>query len=59
MKVLNPFVYWAQTESQVTFKVDLKNVKVNIGSVVFGYFCSYKVFSVFPGSNFGFDGREH
>jgi hypothetical protein len=25
---LNPFVYWAQRENQVTLKVDLKEVKV-------------------------------
>lgn len=27
---LSPFVYWAQTENQITLKVDLKDVKVNI-----------------------------
>jgi len=26
---LSPFVYWAQTDSVVTLKVDLKNVQVN------------------------------
>lgn len=26
----NPFVYWAQTESHATLKVDLKDVKVSI-----------------------------
>lgn len=26
---LSPFVYWAQTESTVTLKVDLKDVKVS------------------------------
>ena len=28
MTVLSPFVYWAQTESNVSLKVDLKDVKV-------------------------------
>lgn len=26
----SPFVYWAQTENQITLKVDLKDVKVSI-----------------------------
>jgi len=28
MTALSPFVYWAQTESNVSLKVDLKDVKV-------------------------------
>lgn len=27
---ISPFVYWAQTEEQISLKVDLKDVKVNI-----------------------------
>jgi Cu/Ag efflux protein CusF len=30
MTALRPFVYWAQTESNVSLKVDLKDVKVTL-----------------------------
>jgi len=30
MTALTPFVYWAQTESNVSLKVDLKDVKVSL-----------------------------
>lgn len=29
-KFLSPFVYWAQTETQISLKIDLKDVKVSL-----------------------------
>jgi len=52
---LTPFVYWAQTENQVTLKVDLTNVKVyifnqhkhisflNFINIIYYMFCKYNV----------------
>lgn len=34
MTVLSPFVYWAQNESNVFIKVDLKDVKVIITNCI-------------------------
>lgn len=32
MSQLSPFVYWAQTETHITLKIDLKDVKVLINN---------------------------
>jgi hypothetical protein len=51
--ILTPFVYWAQTENQITLKVDLTNVKVytfnqhkhifflNFINITYCMFCKY------------------
>jgi len=42
---LTPFVYWAQTESQITLKVDLTDVKVRYVYVrIYKIFYTYKIF---------------
>lgn len=40
MAELSPFVYWAQTENNVSLKVDLKDVKVSGKAVYYIYSAS-------------------
>lgn len=41
----SPFVYWAQTEKEITLKVDLKDVKVGKFDLEIKLEISMKIFS--------------
>ncbi len=50
VKTLAPFVYWAQTESEVLMRVDLKNVEepsITLGNITATYRTSYQMLNFY------------